>query len=154
MSFKNLLPNRALTVAVLGSSGAVGNELLKLLEERSFPIKELRLLASGRSAGTKQLWRQAELTVNKVSESSFQDVDLVFASAGGSVSREWRSVILQAGAVMIDNSSAFRMDSDVPLVVPEVNPDDLTILRKGNRLSIIPIKPIIAKQLLKILENY
>ncbi len=107
---------------MLGSSGAVGQELLRLLEERSFPIRELRLLASQRSAGTSQVWKGSMCKVEEVSEASFQDVDIVLASAGGSVSRKWREVIHSAGALMIDNSSAFRMDVDVPLVVPEVNP--------------------------------
>ncbi len=110
-----------LTVAVLGSSGAVGQELLALLSERSFPLKELRLLASARSAGKQELWNGSNLTVEEVSAESFQGVDLVLASAGGSVSRKWRQAIAKAGAVMIDNSSAFRMESEVPLIVPEVN---------------------------------
>lgn len=118
-----LLPNRPLSVAILGSSGAVGKELLSLLEERSFPIGELRLLASARSAGNTQFWRGSHLTVQEVSAEQFKDVDLVFSSAGGSVSRSWHQVINASGALMIDNSSAFRMDKDVPLVVPEVNPE-------------------------------
>ncbi len=117
-----LFPDRPLVVAVLGASGAVGHELLSLLDERAFPVQELRLLASSRSAGSSQVWKSTKIKVQEVSESSFQGVDLVFASAGGSVSRNWRQVINSAGAVMIDNSSAFRLDPDVPLVVPEVNP--------------------------------
>ncbi len=119
-----MLPNRPLTVAVLGSSGAVGNELLKLLEERSFPIKELRLLASAKSAGSKQMWNGHSLTIAEAGTDQFEGVDLVFASAGGSVSKQWRSAINSAGALLIDNSSAFRMDPSVPLVVPEVNPTE------------------------------
>ena len=117
------LPARPLTVAVLGASGAVGQELLQLLDERQFPIAELRLLASARSAGQKQQWKGQELIVQEVSADAFQGVDLVLASAGGSVSKQWRQAITDAGAVMVDNSSAFRMDEGVPLVVPEVNPD-------------------------------
>ena len=116
------LPNRPLHVAVLGASGAVGQELLLLLEERRFPVAQLSLLASSRSAGTTQPWNGQTITVEEVSESSFQGVDLVLASAGGSVSRQWRESITAAGAVMVDNSSAFRMEEGVPLVVPEVNP--------------------------------
>ncbi|KGG27023.1 MULTISPECIES: aspartate-semialdehyde dehydrogenase [unclassified Prochlorococcus] len=119
----SFLPDRPLTVAVLGASGAVGQELLQLLQERSFPISELRLLASARSAGHVQPWNGSSLVVQEVSEAAFEGVDLVLASAGGSVSRQWRQVINSAGALMIDNSSAFRMDTDVPLVVPEVNPE-------------------------------
>ena len=117
------LPNRPLHVAVLGASGAVGQELLLLLEERHFPVAQLSLLASSRSAGTTQRWNGQTITVEEVSETSFQGVDLVLASAGGSVSRQWRESITAAGAVMVDNSSAFRMEEGVPLVVPEVNPE-------------------------------
>ncbi len=122
MNSKFLLPDRPLTVAVLGSSGAVGKELLVLLEERSFPIKNLILLASKRSSGKIQIFNGEELTVQETTSESFNGIDLVLASAGSSISRKWREVIKASGAVMIDNSSAFRMDCDVPLVVPEVNP--------------------------------
>jgi len=117
------LPNRPLNIAVLGASGAVGQELLLLLEERRFPVGELKLLASARSAGQTQAWNGRTLTVEEVSAQSFEGVDLVLASAGGSVSKQWRDAITAAGAVMVDNSSAFRMEEGVPLVVPEVNPD-------------------------------
>ena len=117
------LPNRPLNVAVLGASGAVGQELLLLLEERRFPVGELKLLASARSAGQTQTWNGRNLTVEEVSAQSFEGIDLVLASAGGSVSKQWREAITAAGAVMVDNSSAFRMEDGVPLVVPEVNPD-------------------------------
>lgn len=118
-------PDRALNVAVLGASGAVGQELLGLLDERSFPVGSLRLLASARSAGEQILWRGSTLIVEEVNETAFQGMDLVLASAGGSVSRQWRQAIEASGAILIDNSSAFRMESDVPLVVPEVNPQAL-----------------------------
>ena len=116
------LPNRPLNVAVLGASGAVGQELLLLLEERQFPVGELKLLASARSAGQQHIWNGRNLVVEEVTAEAFQGVDLVLASAGGSVSRQWREAIIRAGAVMVDNSSAFRMEAGVPLVVPEVNP--------------------------------
>ncbi len=122
MTSTTFFPDRPLTVAVLGSTGAVGQELLQLLADRSFPVKELRLLASARTAGNTQSWNGSRLTVQEVGDASFEGVDLVFASAGGSISRRWQESIKLAGAVMIDNSSAFRLDSDVPLVVPEVNP--------------------------------
>ncbi len=121
MSTQALLPHRPLTVAILGASGAVGCELLDLLEQRDFPIKELRLLASKRSSGTIQTWKGSQLTVQETSLESFSGVDLVFASAGGKVSCAWKEVIVSQGALLIDNSSAFRMNSEVPLVVPEVN---------------------------------
>ena len=117
------LPNRPLTVAVLGASGAVGQELLLLLQERQFPVGELRLLASSRSAGSTVEWCGQTITVQEVTAEAFTGVDLVLASAGGSVSRQWRDAITAADAVIVDNSSAFRMETGVPLVVPEVNPD-------------------------------
>jgi len=101
----------------------VGQELLALLGERRFPIKELRLLASPRSAGVSQQWRGQSLQVQPVTAEAFAGVDLVLASAGGSVSKQWAPVAVAQGAVVIDNSSAFRLDSEVPLVVPEVNPE-------------------------------
>ncbi len=109
-------------VAILGATGAVGAELLELLHSRSFPISELKLLASERSAGTTLPFGCEMLPVESVSERSFDNVDLVLASAGGSTSKLWAPKAVAAGAVVIDNSSAFRMDAAVPLVVPEVNP--------------------------------
>ena len=117
------LPNRPLRVAVLGATGAVGQELLELLDERQFPVAELIPLASPRSAGQSLHWRDQALTIQPVEASAFDGVDVVLASAGGSVSRQWAPVAARAGAVVIDNSSAFRMDPEVPLVVPEVNPE-------------------------------
>ena len=118
------LPKRPLKVAVLGSSGAVGSELLNILEERDFPISELRLLSSERSAGKKVNWKGEELLTKNTTEKELLSVDLVLASAGGSVSRKWLSTIKDQNAVLIDNSSAFRLENDVPLVVPEVNSID------------------------------
>ncbi len=94
-----------------------------MLKERQFPVAELKMLASARSAGSTQKWNGRTITIEEVSAAAFQGVDLVLASAGGSVSRQWREAITAAGAVMVDNSSAFRMEEGVPLVVPEVNPD-------------------------------
>jgi len=108
---------------VLGATGAVGQELLTLLEERGFPVAELLPLASPRSAGQQIAWQGESLTVQTVHQGCFTGVDLVLASAGGSVSRAWAPEAVAAGAVVIDNSSAFRLDPDVPLVVPEVNPE-------------------------------
>jgi len=115
--------SRYVNVAILGATGAVGKELLELLAERKFPIKQLKLLASPRSAGSKIKFGGKELTVEAVSDESFKDVDLVLASAGGSISKTWVKKAVAAGAVVIDNSSAFRMDADVPLIVPEINPE-------------------------------
>ena len=113
-----------MNVAVLGASGAVGNEILQLLDDRAFPIKDLTLLGSARSAGQLLKWKNSLIEVQEVTEKSFEGVDLVLASAGSSVSKKWREIIKASGAIMIDNSSAFRMEHDVPLVVPEVNPKD------------------------------
>ncbi|MDJ0592879.1 MAG: aspartate-semialdehyde dehydrogenase [Pleurocapsa sp. MO_226.B13] len=110
-------------VAILGATGAVGKELLELLAQRNFPLKELKLLASPRSAGSQITFKGEKITVEAVNDESFAGVDLVLASAGGSTSKIWAKKAVAAGAVVIDNSSSFRMDSDVPLVVPEINPE-------------------------------
>ncbi|MBW4466986.1 MAG: aspartate-semialdehyde dehydrogenase [Pegethrix bostrychoides GSE-TBD4-15B] len=115
--------SRSYRIAILGATGAVGTELLQLLAERQFPIAELKLLASGRSAGQKLEFQGEKLTVETVESGAFAGIDLVLASAGGSISKAWAKEIVAAGAVMIDNSSAFRMDADVPLIVPEINPE-------------------------------
>ncbi|GAB4132670.1 MAG: aspartate-semialdehyde dehydrogenase [Cyanobacteria bacterium J069] len=109
-------------VAILGATGAVGTELLSLLDERHFPISELRLLASSRSAGQVMTFQGQSIPVEVVGDRSFENIDIVLASAGGATSKAWAAQIVEAGAVMIDNSSAFRMHPTVPLVVPEVNP--------------------------------
>ncbi|ELS31737.1 MULTISPECIES: aspartate-semialdehyde dehydrogenase [Pseudanabaena] len=118
--------SRTYNVAILGATGAVGTELLALLEERNFPLGKLKLLASERSAGKSVKFADRELTIEAVTESSFDDVDIVLASAGGSISKQWLPIAAKAGAVSIDNSSAFRMHPDVPLIVPEVNPEAVT----------------------------
>jgi aspartate-semialdehyde dehydrogenase len=112
-------------VAILGATGAVGTELLALLEQRQFPIAELKLLASPRSAGQTLQFCGESLQVEALGDRAFDNVDLVLASAGGSVSKAWAPKAVEAGAVVIDNSSAFRMNPQVPLVVPEVNPHAL-----------------------------
>jgi len=112
-------------VGVLGATGAVGTEILQLLAQRQFPVGELRLLASPRSAGQSLDFLGESLPVRPVCPSEFQNLDIVLASAGGSVSREWAPVAVKQGAVVIDNSSAFRLEPQVPLVVPEVNPHAL-----------------------------
>lgn len=113
---------QAYRVAILGATGAVGTELLDLLAERNFPLADLKLLASPRSAGQMLRFQGDALPVETVSDRAFENVDIVLASAGGSISKAWAPTIVNAGAVMIDNSSAFRMNPEVPLVVPEVNP--------------------------------
>lgn len=111
-------------VAILGATGAVGSELIDLLAERSFPVSELKLLASARSAGQTVSFRGETLTVEAVTPQAFSEVDLVLASAGGSTSKAWAQTIVDAGAVLVDNSSAFRMTESVPLIVPEINPQE------------------------------
>lgn len=113
-------------VAIVGASGAVGQEFLRVLDEQNFPIDELRLFGSERSAGRKYKFRGKEIEVKLLRHESddFAGIDIAFTSAGAGVSREYAADITARGALMIDNSSAFRMDKDVPLVVPEVNGDD------------------------------
>ncbi|MEI6432214.1 MAG: aspartate-semialdehyde dehydrogenase, partial [bacterium] len=111
-------------VAIAGATGAVGAEFLQLLETRDFPLASLKLLASERSVGKKIRFKNQDLTVEELKEDSFKGVDIAFFSAGGSRSRQFGPIAAEAGAVVIDNSSAFRMDPEVPLIVPEVNPDD------------------------------
>jgi aspartate-semialdehyde dehydrogenase len=114
--------SKSYSVAILGATGAVGKELLQLLESRDFPVSNLKLLASARSAGQTLPFKGENLRVEAVTDAMFDNVDIVLASAGGSISKVWASIAVAAGAVVIDNSSAFRMNPEVPLVVPEVNP--------------------------------
>jgi aspartate-semialdehyde dehydrogenase len=117
------LSDSSLHVAILGATGAVGSELLELLESRQFPLTRLKLLASPRSAGQVLSFKGESIEIEAVNPDSFKDVDIVLASAGGNISRQWSSAIVSSGATLIDNSSAFRMDENVPLIVPEINPD-------------------------------
>ena len=112
-------------VAIVGASGAVGQEFLRVLDERNFPIDELLLFGSQRSAGRKYTFRGKEIEVKLLQHNDdFKGVDIAFTSAGAGTSKEFADTITRYGAVMIDNSSAFRMDADIPLVVPEVNAQD------------------------------
>jgi len=114
-----------MNVAIVGASGAVGHEFLRVLDEQNFPIDNLRLFGSTRSAGSKMTFKGKEYTIEELTpESDFSGVDIAFTSAGAGTSKEYADVITRHGTLMIDNSSAFRMDSDVPLVVPEVNGAD------------------------------
>ena len=113
------------SVAVAGATGAVGVEMVQVLEQRNFPVGKLKLLASSRSVGKTMKFRGADIAVEELRQDSFKGVDIALFSAGASISREFRKSVVDAGAVMIDNSSAFRMEADVPLVVPEVNPEDV-----------------------------
>lgn len=113
-----------INVAVVGATGAVGEEFLRLFELRKYPIKSLRLLASERSAGKKVKFAGKEHIVEKLTADSFKGIEHAFFSAGGSISKEFAAPAAKAGAVIIDNTSAFRYEADVPLVVPEINPKD------------------------------
>lgn len=119
-----------MNVAILGATGAVGREMMKILAERSFPVEELRLLASPRSAGQKLLWQGRELTVQPAEDSAFEGMDIVLGAAENDIAKRFAPAIVKAGAVFVDNSSAFRMDPNVPLVIPEINPEDAR-LHKG-----------------------
>jgi len=109
-------------VAVVGATGAVGNQMITCLEERNFPLRSLRLMASRRSAGRRLPFRGEPLTVEELTEDSFEDVDIALFSAGGGTSERFAPAAARSGCVVVDNSSAWRMDPEVPLVVPEVNP--------------------------------
>ncbi len=133
-------------VAILGATGAVGTEFLELLRERSFPVRELRLLASSRSAGKKIRFGDREVTVEECTEGSFDGVDLVLSSASKSVSKRFAPVAAAAGALVVDNTSCFRMAADVPLVVPEVNAEAVKthkgIIANPNCSTIIMALPL------------
>jgi aspartate-semialdehyde dehydrogenase len=133
-------------VAIMGATGAVGMEFLAILRQRRFPLASLKLLASSRSAGRKLRFGDEELPVEQLNEKSFDGVELVLASAGGGISKKYAPVAAAAGAVVVDNTSAFRMDPHVPLVVPEVNPDDIKwhkgIIANPNCSTIIMNVPV------------
>ncbi|MBF0430487.1 MAG: aspartate-semialdehyde dehydrogenase [Fibrobacteria bacterium] len=136
----------AVKTAIMGATGAVGAELLTLLEERNFPVGELRVLASHRSAGKKLKFKGEDITVQELTHDSFEGIDLVLASAGGSISREFAPSAVKAGAIVVDNTSEFRMTEGVPLVVPEVNPEAIKehkgIIANPNCSTIIMVLPV------------
>ena len=145
------MANRAFTVAIAGATGAVGETMLRLLEERNFPIRRLKLLASERSTGKSLTFMGEEIKVERLGESSFQGIEIALFSAGATRSQEFAPAAVKAGAVVIDNSSAFRMQSDVPLVIPEINPDAIAgyqacgIIANPNCTTIVmlmPLKPL------------
>ncbi len=140
---------REFIVGVVGATGAVGREMLKILEQRNFPATRVRALASSRSAGKRLSFRGEEIVVEELREDSFKGMRLALFSAGGGVSKEFAPVAAKYGCVVVDNSSAWRMDPKVPLVVPEVNPEDLeghkNIIANPNCSTIqmvVPLKPI------------
>jgi len=133
-------------VAIAGATGAVGVEFLRCLEERPCPLASLRLLASARSRGKKMSFAGREIEVEEMTKDSFAGIDIAFFSAGGSLSKEFGPIAAKAGAVVVDNSSAFRMDPAVPLVIPEINPDAIAshrgIIANPNCSTIIGIVPL------------
>ena len=137
-------------IAVVGATGVVGRKLLEILEERDFPINELTLIASERSAGEKIVYNEKEYSIVAISEEAFtEDMDIAFFAAGGEVSEKYAQSAVNKGLIVIDNSSVFRMDEDIPLVVPEVNPED-AFKNKGiianpncsTTQCMLPLKPI------------
>lgn len=140
-----------MNIAIVGASGAVGQEFLRVLDERNFPVTSLRLFGSERSAGRKYTFKDKEIEVELLQhDDSFKDIDIAFTSAGGGVSKEYAETITKHGAIMIDNSNAFRMDNDVPLVVPECNAEDALNRPRGivanpnctTIMMLVALKPI------------
>ena len=133
-------------VAIMGATGAVGVEFLAVLEQRNFPLASLKLLASSRSAGKKMPFRGEQLPVEELTEKSFKVIELVLGSAGGSIAKKFNPIAVADGAVVVCNTSAFRMDPEVPLVVPEVNPQDIRthkgIIANPNCSTIIMNVPV------------
>src|SRR5438034_9791133 len=121
--------NRNPHVAVVGATGAVGIEMIKTLEKRNFPMGKLTLLASARSVGKKLKFRGEDIAVQELTKGAFKGIDIALFSAGSSISKEFAPTAAQAGCVVVDNSSAFRMDDGVPLVIPEISPDDIRLHR-------------------------
>jgi len=136
----------AKNVAIAGVTGAVGQEFIMILEQRDFPVKSIKMLASARSVGKTVKFKGKEYPVEELKENSFDGIDIALFSAGASRSKQFASAAVKAGAVVVDNSSAFRMDPDVPLVVPEVNPEDIKkhkgIIANPNCSTIIANVPI------------
>jgi aspartate-semialdehyde dehydrogenase len=134
------------TVAIVGATGAVGGELIGCLESRNLPLEKLRLFASGRSAGRKLLFRGQGIAVEELNEDSFPGIDIALFSAGSTVSRRFAPIAVRQGAVVVDNSSAFRMEPGVPLVVPEVNPGAIArhigIIANPNCVAIVAVVPL------------
>ncbi|MBE6958314.1 MAG: aspartate-semialdehyde dehydrogenase [Ruminococcaceae bacterium] len=134
------------TVAILGATGAVGQEMIKVLQERNFPVGKLIPLASARSAGKKLLFKGEEVTIEEACDTAFEGVDIVLGAAENDIAKRFAPAIRAAGAVFVDNSSAFRMDPKVPLIVPEVNPEDVSwhngIISNPNCSTIITLTAV------------
>ena len=137
---------KSYTVAVLGATGAVGREMLKILEERNFPVGKLVPLASARSAGKTVPFRGEEVTIQEARDEAFEGVDIVLGAAENDIAKKFAPAIVKAGAVFVDNSSAFRLDPNVPLIVPEINPEDVKnhhgIISNPNCSTIITVTAV------------
>ena len=144
-------------VGILGATGAVGREMMKILEERKFPVAELRPIASERSAGTKLPAGGGEVEVVAASDSAFEGLDLVLGAAENDIARQFAPAIVKAGAVFVDNSSAFRLEKDVPLVIPEINPEDVKwhkgIISNPNCTTIVSLVAINALNQISPIES-
>ena len=145
------MPDKTFNVAVAGATGAVGNQMITCLEDRSFPVKSIKFLASHRSAGRKLRFKGDTVVVEEMTEDSFKGVDIALFSAGGSTSKQFAPIAAESGCVVVDNSSQWRMDPDVPLVVPEVNPHAIAQYTKKGIIAnpncstiqmVVPLKPI------------
>ena len=144
-------------VGILGATGAVGREMMKILEERKFPVAELRPIASERSAGTRLPFNGGEVEVVAASDSAFEGLDLVLGAAENDIARQFAPAIVKAGAVFVDNSSAFRLNKDVPLVIPEINPEDVKwhkgIISNPNCTTIVSLVAINALNQISPIES-
>ena len=144
-------------VGILGATGAVGREMMKILEERKFPVAELRPIASERSAGTKLPFNGGEVEVVAASDSAFEGLDLVLGAAENDIAKQFAPAIVKAGAVFVDNSSAFRLEKDVPLVIPEINPEDVKwhkgIISNPNCTTIVSLVAINALNQISPIES-
>ncbi|GBE15524.1 aspartate-semialdehyde dehydrogenase 2 [bacterium BMS3Abin14] len=146
--------SKKFTVAIAGATGAVGELMIKVLQERNFPVGEIRYLASSRSKGKILKWLDEDVAVQELTKDSFSGVDIALFSAGGGKSLEFAPAAVDAGAVVVDNSSAFRMDADVPLIVPEVNPGDVGYYAKKGIVANPNCTTIIMVVALKPLYDY
>ncbi|MCD6223395.1 MAG: aspartate-semialdehyde dehydrogenase, partial [Deltaproteobacteria bacterium] len=138
-------------VAVVGATGMVGREMALILEERKFPVKNIKFLASERSIGETIHFRGIDISVEVLDKNSFKEIDIALFSAGGSISKKYVPIAVESGAIAIDNTSYFRMDEDIPLVVPEINPEDIILYKNRGIISnpncstiqmVVALKPI------------
>src|SRR5262249_27566099 len=140
------MPSKNPVVAIAGATGAVGQAFLDCLASRKFPMRELRLLASARSAGKTMQFAGKDMPVQELTDESLKGVDIALFSAGSSITKKFAPAAVKAGVIVVDNSSAYRMDADVPLVIPEVNPEEIKrhkgIIANPNCSAIISMTPV------------